>query len=207
MAKLKAPLMSLGATGQLGKSIVFFPWKGLDVVREYIIPTNPKSDAQVIQRDYLKDAVTAIHAAQADAILTLGPKDITAYALWGSSWPTPRTWFNTIVKNWVDQRVANKKPAIYVMGVTVAGSKQLGVAIKSQNISTGNIVTGNFYYGTSKTALTRIKAATMDLPGHNATATINGLAAGTKYYWQFRPVTLADYVGALSGIYHGTPTA
>ncbi|GAH96000.1 unnamed protein product, partial [marine sediment metagenome] len=37
MAKLKGPLFSLGASQQLGKALVFFGWKGLDVVREYVI--------------------------------------------------------------------------------------------------------------------------------------------------------------------------
>jgi len=49
MAKLKAPLMSLGASGALGKALVFFGWKGLDVVREYVIPANPKTTAQNTQ--------------------------------------------------------------------------------------------------------------------------------------------------------------
>jgi len=42
VSKLKAPLLSLGASGQIGKSLVFFGWKGLDVVREYVIPSNTK---------------------------------------------------------------------------------------------------------------------------------------------------------------------
>ena len=53
MAKLKAPLLSLGASGAIGRSIVFFPWKGLDCAREYVIPSNPKSTGQLTQRGYL----------------------------------------------------------------------------------------------------------------------------------------------------------
>ncbi|GAH56681.1 unnamed protein product, partial [marine sediment metagenome] len=58
-------LMSLGASGQLGKALVFFPWKGLNVVREYVVPANPDTDLQGTQRGYLTTMVDAIHAAQA----------------------------------------------------------------------------------------------------------------------------------------------
>src|SRR3972149_2455449 len=38
MAKLKAPLLSFGASGKLADTLVYFPWKGLAVVRSYVIP-------------------------------------------------------------------------------------------------------------------------------------------------------------------------
>ena len=60
MAKLKAPLLSFGASGAIAKSLVYFPWKGLNVVREYVIPSNPKSTLQVTQRGYLAAAVAVI---------------------------------------------------------------------------------------------------------------------------------------------------
>lgn len=61
MAKLKAPVMSFGARGKLAGSLVFFPWKGIDAVREYVIPANPRSAAQVTQRGYLTDSVAYWH--------------------------------------------------------------------------------------------------------------------------------------------------
>lgn len=61
MAKLKAPLLSLGASGNLGNALVYFNWKGLDVVREYVVPANPKSTAQIAQRGYLTSAIAAWH--------------------------------------------------------------------------------------------------------------------------------------------------
>lgn len=57
MAKLKAPLLSLGASGKIAGTLVFFVWKGLKVAREYVIPANPKTAAQVTQRGYFADAV------------------------------------------------------------------------------------------------------------------------------------------------------
>jgi len=46
MAKVTGPLFSMSASGKLANSIVFFGWKGINVVREWIKPTNPKSADQ-----------------------------------------------------------------------------------------------------------------------------------------------------------------
>jgi hypothetical protein len=46
MAKVTGPLMSMSASGKLGDAIVFFSWKGIDSVRQWIIPANPQSTGQ-----------------------------------------------------------------------------------------------------------------------------------------------------------------
>lgn len=46
MARLTAPLLSLGASGQIAKSLVFSTWKGIDYARVYVIPENPNTVAQ-----------------------------------------------------------------------------------------------------------------------------------------------------------------
>lgn len=56
MAKVEGPLFSLAASGQVGKAIVFFPWKGRHVVRGYVKPANPKSTVQ----GYIRVALSAI---------------------------------------------------------------------------------------------------------------------------------------------------
>lgn len=50
MAKVTGPLHSDGATGQLGKTIVFGVWKGVAYVRKYVVPANPQSANQGDQR-------------------------------------------------------------------------------------------------------------------------------------------------------------
>lgn len=51
MARLTAPLLSLGASGSIGKAIVFASWKGISYARRHVIPENPKSTAQVAVRN------------------------------------------------------------------------------------------------------------------------------------------------------------
>lgn len=45
-AKVTGPLMSMSASGKLADAIVFFTWKGRNVVRQFLIPANPQSTAQ-----------------------------------------------------------------------------------------------------------------------------------------------------------------
>ena len=53
-AKVEGPLFSLEARGQVGKALVYFPWKGRHVVRGYVSPANPKSALQGYVRVALK---------------------------------------------------------------------------------------------------------------------------------------------------------
>lgn len=206
MAKLKAPLMSLGASGQLGKALVFFPWKGLDVVREYIVPSNPNTTSQQTQRAYVTAAVAAIHAAQGLATSPLDADDVTAYSLWATVVKSATTWFNQAVKNWIDVTIAGDTPALYRAGQSQPGASLLHPVILSDEIDGANITAGKFYYGTSKTALFNTQDATITAAIHQASHEISGLTAGVKYFWQFRPDAGEACEGAYSGIYHGTPT-
>lgn len=56
MAKVEGPLMSMEARGKLADSIVFFPWKGRHVVRQWLKPTNKMS----VKQGYVRAAVFAI---------------------------------------------------------------------------------------------------------------------------------------------------
>ena len=197
MAKVTAPLMSFGARGKIAGSLVFFPWKGINAVRQYVIPTNPKTGRQITQRGYFQDAVDHIHAAQSQADDYLDADDIVANALWGSTYPNPRTWFNQIVKYHLDVKVAGKNPAIYRNGtLDNSVATELGVSI-FRSYSEG--ASGKFYYGISKTALIHSEAAAA--VGERWTATITGLTAGVKYYVQYRPDVDDPDEGSYSGIY------
>ncbi len=50
MAKVKGPLFSIDARGKIADAMVFGGWKGIPWVREWFIPQNPKTDAQVALR-------------------------------------------------------------------------------------------------------------------------------------------------------------
>jgi len=50
MAKVTGPLFSLSASGKIADAMVFFGWKGINVVRGWVIPANPQSADQGDQR-------------------------------------------------------------------------------------------------------------------------------------------------------------
>ena len=206
MAKLKGPLFSLGATQQLGKALVYFPWKGLDLVREYVVPANPRTALQTTQRGYMTTAVADIHAAQGHATVPMLAADYAAYALWASVVKAATTWFNQAVKNHVDQLVAGLSGTTYRGGIVTPGVASLDIVLRTDEIDGATITGGNFHYGTSKTALINTIAAVIIAVNNAAQVTIPGLTAGVKYFIQFRPTAAAAGVGADSGIYYGYPT-
>lgn len=54
MAKLTGPLLSIGARGAIGKTLVAAEWKGQKYMRQYVIPANPRTSAQTAVRDVFR---------------------------------------------------------------------------------------------------------------------------------------------------------
>ncbi len=205
MAKVKAPLFSFGASGKIADALVYFPWKGLNVVRSWVKPSNPKSTDQVTQRGYVTACVAAIHTAQGLAADALDEDDKNAYAALASTFATPRTWFNAIVKLWIDCKRLSDVPIVYSNGQCSDKDATDALLDLVINEETGaQLAAGKFFYGTSKTALINSIAGVVD-PGVDVDLTdaagISGLVVGTKYYWQFRPDAADPCEGADSGIY------
>ncbi len=206
MAKLKGPLMSLGASGQLAKTLVFFGWKGLDVVREYVVPSNPKTAPQTTQRSYITDGVAMVHTAQSRALTPLTSADQVAYSALAAAKGKIMTWFNQAVKLWIDAKVNTKSPVVYSSGAVgnpTTTTIQLGVYLNEETGS--DLAAGKFFFGTSKTNLINSAVATI-VAGAEANLAAEDLSAfltaGVKYYWQFRPDTGDPCEGANSGIYN-----
>lgn len=205
MAKLRGPLFSLQASGAIAKTLVYFGWKGLKVARQYVVPSNPQTSAQTTQRGYLTEAVAKVHTVEALAANMLDEDDQVAYARWGSLFATPRTWFNQLVKNWIECRVAAKIPVIYSNG-TISDPTPVSLdLIMYLNEKTGStLAAGKFYFGDTPSSLIHSKAATVVAGTSAALANSDCsafLTAGTRYYVQFRPDVGDGCEGAYSGIY------
>lgn len=199
MAKLKAPLLSLGASGALGKALVFFGWKGLDVVREYVIPANPQTTLQQTQRGYLTRAVAQIHSVQARALDPMSAADITAYALWGSTFATPRTWFNQCIKNAIDQYKNGNNANYCCAMVTTPAALQITIRANPSG-DPAHSTNYNVHWGTSKTALINVQNITR--AQLQAGIAITAMPANTKIFIQLRASAPPGAVGNRSGIYY-----
>lgn len=51
MARVTAPLLSFGGSGQIAKTQVYASWKGLPYARRYVVPANPRSTDQTLTRN------------------------------------------------------------------------------------------------------------------------------------------------------------
>lgn len=61
MAKVRGPLYSIAASGQIAQAMVFASWKGIPWVREQFIPQNPRTAGQVSQRLIFSQAIARWH--------------------------------------------------------------------------------------------------------------------------------------------------
>jgi len=51
MARTRAPMLSFGARGQIGKTMVSSSWRGVSYMREYVVPSNPQTGNQMSVRN------------------------------------------------------------------------------------------------------------------------------------------------------------
>jgi len=186
MAKVISPLFSMGASGKLGNSLVYMTWKGIDDVRQYVIPANPNSAGQQTQRGYFITAVGYWHTVAFNAA------DKVAFNLWAAQESSAMSGFNKFVKSVVDALVlGNAWHSIFAMVVSGIAATTFDVA------ATG--ITGNTY--TLKIGLTPSTMNTTVAVVNTAgalTAAPATLTASTTYYFQISDTTAVHT--ALSGI-------
>jgi len=106
MAKIQAPFLSLGATGQVAKTLVASTWKGIKTMRHYVKPANPRSTAQVAQRTIMTSIVAFWHDnAVTEAITTAWNK----LALVSGK---PQSGFNAFTSSQVNLTVGLSRPSL-----------------------------------------------------------------------------------------------
>lgn len=210
MAKLNAPLFSFTASGKIANALVYFSWKGLNVVRQYVVPANPDTTAQGVIRGHLRDAVALVHTAEARATHPLVSADQIAYAALASVKGKVMTWFNMAVKLYIDTILTTigdaEVPVVYSGMVFDDKTHDDFQCHLYLNEETGSTLThGKFYFGTSKTNLINSEDAEVTAADNVKIVAVDlsaFLTAGKKYYVQFRPDADKPCEGADSGIYH-----
>jgi hypothetical protein len=194
MAKVKGPLFSLSASGQIAKTLVYMTWKGIDDVRKYVVPANPNTALQQAQRGYVKSAIEKWHSVDWIAL------DKTAWNLLATTQAKVMSGFNSFVKLFVETSVAVKTFAecagcvIVPADVTATVTFQCGLS---------GVKEATLKYGTSKTAM--IESEEQAVAAGVLEFSLAGLVASTKYFCKVVPKD-ADEL-AYSGIYEFTTTA
>jgi len=189
MAKVKSPLLSLSASGQIAKSLVFSSWKGIADVRQYVIPANPKSDDQKTQRGFLKSAVDLWHA------VTRNAADAVAFNIAAALESKPMSGFNYFCKSVIAALKADYAalvPYTFTTPVNADGTIDISVFID------GNIAC-SYQIGTKPTVLGEPVALTHAAEINPYTAEIVDLTVGVDYFIKFSTVVVENAV--VSGIY------
>lgn len=173
MAKVIMPLASAGARGQLAKIMVFFPWKSINVVRGYVIPSNPNSAGQQAQRTKLTNAVAEWHATPLIAA------DKTAWDLFATIFAEVMSGFNSFVKKWIDALIAGHTwKRVYNRIYTSLGGGNATVTVDTTS-TTSKL---KLKLGTSKTFMpTIVTAAAIGSP---QSFSLTGLVTGVTYFYQ-----------------------
>lgn len=197
MAKVAAPLFSFGARGQLGGALVYFPWKGIDAVRQYVVPANPNSSGQQTQRGYFGEAVDLFHT------LGLTSDDRDAWNRYASTLPTPQSGYNAFVAAVLDLRRAGISLANLAMGfngsIADSGAGQVDFEIEED----GSASAVDFLWGYSPTSL--INVAVGVEAANVWTAANVAAASGAIVYMRARIEDGANVVRGWSGIYRFGP--
>lgn len=180
MAIVRSPLFSMSASGQLGKSLVYMTWKGIDDVRQYVIPSNPKSTLQTAQRNRFKTAVALWHSTAFNAA------DKAAFNLWASLSAWPRSGFNQFIDSVATALKAvhtwNPISAIVVSSITAT---QFAIAAVGKS---GDTYTGKI----GLTPSTMNTVFTVTNTAGALTATPDTLIASTVYYWYIDDTTASE---------------
>ena len=193
MAKVKAPLFGLEARGQLGGAIVYFPWKGIQAVREYVIPANPRTDVQQAQRGYMTAAMLAWHA------INWTSNDVTAFRRWANIQEAVQTYVNVYIGAHIDTLVAENE-WINCYNIAAANIADTTADCKCETVTDEGAVC---HYGTTPQALINEEACTW--AAGTATASLTGLTPSTKYYFQIINEDVGK--GGSTGIFSFTTTA
>ena len=199
VAKLVAPLFSFSARGQLAKTLVYSGWKGIDDVRSYVVPANPRSAGQQSQRSYFTDGVDLWH----DTGLT--DDDVTAWNRYSSTLPRPQSGFNAFVSSVIGLRMAGISKANIAMGfdgsIIDSGAGQVDMAITED----GSAVDVIFNWGYSPTSLINV-ANPVEVANVWTAANVVVISGATVYMRAvLQNVTPVDI--GYSGIYRFGPTS
>lgn len=96
MAKVTGPLLSLDASGSVASTITFSRWKGINYVRQRVIPTYSNTADQVAIRDLITDASVAWKTGATVGAVTLDATYKLAFATAASG--SAMSGFNLFIK-------------------------------------------------------------------------------------------------------------
>jgi len=189
MAKVLAPLLSGKARGQIMKSLVFFPWKSINAVRQYVVPANPNTGAQQAQRARMTAGVDEWHATAFTA------KDKTAWDKLASTLAKIMSGFNTYIREHIAAAIATWtwEPMWNALEIN-PGATDVDITLEGID---NTLMQATLRWGTSPTFFPNSDPQTGS--GALWTFDMSGLTDGVIYYY-YIDITTAGAAGR-TGIY------
>lgn len=189
MAKVTAPLFSFGARGKLADALVYFPWKGIDVVRSYVVPANPNSAAQQTQRGRLTNGVNDWHSIGIDA------DDEVAWDRHAATRPSSMSGFNSFISDHIGIQAVPSTPDMGFDGSLVDDADNTFSASIEE---AGGATSVDMIWGVSPTSLINTEAGSETVNVWAFTPAVN--VAGQTLYARFNIRDGGGIIGR-TGIY------
>jgi len=207
MVRLKAPLFSLGASGTIGKAVVFSNWKGRSYARRHAIPANPNSGLQVGIRAVFKftaqnythlltaDLTDWTGLAAADNITPLDAqiRDAVTRARRNLGWRENVTDADPGAIDAPTAGTATVQPKTLVVGWTDPGANKPDSCFALY----GSTVTG--FTPDISNLIGVVEKSTFSF-------TYTHLVSGTPYYFRCRGISKSGKLGTLLAQWTGTPS-
>jgi hypothetical protein len=203
MVKVAGPMLSLDASGTLAGAMVFSKWKGRPYVRSHVVPSNPKSGAQVGVRAMFKflsqkwGALTAGNKATWEA--TAEQLAISPFNAFLSK--NQFRWRNFLTPSKVSPAAEIEAAPSAPTAVATAGVRQISLAItKGATAPTWGYMIFRSPTGTFTPVFSNAIAVVAIDGSGNGSYVDTPLAAGT-YYYEIRGFTADGIAGPSSAEY------
>ena len=183
MARVTGPLFSMTARGKIADALVYAAWKGIDTVRSYVVPANPKTAAQVAQRALMTAGVSAWKNSITDAE---GRSAWDREALKDSR---PMSGFNSFTSS-VVKMMATDPDTSYGDSFTELGGRLVEVDMLNVDDGAAGDEAGNFeiWNGTTPSNMTLLESVA--IIGAKVTSTVAQGVALDVVYCQLRKDSL-----------------
>lgn len=174
MAIVRTPFVSFGASGKLAKTLVAFNWKGLDVMREYVVPTNPRTADQVTQRTLFTTMVFSWRNYFTNAAMR------SAWNVLATILPDPMSGFNAQMRNMLLNALVDPDASYAFDAVAASGTVATFGMLNIDDGSTGD-ETGDFEVWAGIRAASLLKVEDVAIVTGNVVTTSLGSSGDIIY--------------------------
>lgn len=182
MAKVQTVLLDFAGSGQLARTLVYYDWRSIHCVRQYVIPSDARTPAQLAQRARLTAALSAFHQLAMSRIL------YNAWCNYVRILLMAMTGYNALLQALM-QTMSLSNPVSFPWRFTPTPPNCITIQTKNLHDLTPGTETGTFVlnYGPDPSNLNSSQHLTHTAPGLIISSTIG--FPGQIVHWQLTKTT------------------